>query len=105
MTMKETERISAIDYLKRFVFVGTTRFQVCSLQMKKGRTEKAFYRFFTIDGDRYIVDITRYVHYITEYPMRDCGTYWAIYTHCTNDQDIVMLLGEHLELDLVLERL
>ena len=59
------------------------------LTAKHGATNKAFFRFFVVDEDVVIVDITSKVHYVADYPIRDCKQYFAIYTHCTNSQDIV----------------
>jgi hypothetical protein len=93
-----------INYLQENVFWEAPKIVYC-LTAKHGRANSDFFRFFAVDWDKRFVEITNRVHYVTGYPMRDCGQYYAIYTHRTNPQDIVMFLGVALGYPLDLERL
>jgi len=68
------------------------------LKDKSSRSSKAKMRFFIVSGACFprLVEITAYVHHITEYPMLDRGQVLAIHTHITNDTDIVTSLSEKL---------
>ena len=90
-----TKAIMSAAYLDGEVFDIQNGPLVYCLIAKYGKTNKAFFRFFAVVAER-IEDITRYVHYVTGYPMRDCKQYFAIYTHSTNAEDIIRSLSEKL---------
>jgi hypothetical protein len=60
---------------------------------------RADIRFFVVGTDNTIIDVTRYVAILAHHQLEDCGNYFAIRTHPTNQQDIVETVSHELYAD------
>jgi len=75
--------------LKFKLMAGKGNLHIFSLITKKSLSEKVYLRFFICGRDNFIEDITRQVAVINNIPIKDCYTYFAIFTHISNREDFV----------------